>query len=147
MQPRQICDRITRDHRGLRDRLGRVKALSHVALEGSSGSDALRAEAHELLHALEQHMRFEDEHLLPVLAAGGARGPERMEHIRRDHHEQRELLRYAAGVVDDPTRALELIARTTLDLVRLLDDDMQDEERLLRDVLREASVGVNVEAR
>jgi hypothetical protein len=142
----QLRERVARDHRALRDRLERVRVLSHVALEGSAGSHDLRAEAHALLRALDQHMRWEDEHLVPEVAAAGGHGAPWVERILGDHREQRELLRYAAGVIDDSTRALELIARTTLDLVRLLDDDMQDEESCLRDVLRAARVGVNVGA-
>ena len=147
MRLAEIRDRVLGDHAALRTRVARVEAFSRATLASASGAQELRAETRELIRALEQHMGWEDEHLLPVLSDVDEWGPERVRRMQGDHLEQRELLRYASSVLEDPTRALELLARTTLDLARLLQDDMQDEEEVLLDpsVLRDDIVGVDVE--
>ena len=147
MRLSEIRDRVLRDHRDLRERLGRVEALSRAALASSSGTQSLRDEARTLIQLLERHIRWEDEHLGPALSDVDEWGPARLEHMKRDHAEQRDLLRYATSVLDDPDRALELLARTTLDLARLLQDDMRDEEGAVLDpsVLRDDVIGVDVE--
>ena len=143
----EMRDRLMRDHAALRARVARVESLSRAALSSASGIQELRAEARELIRALEQHIGWEDEHVLPVLSDVDEWGPERVQRMQADHLEQRELLRYANSVLDDPSRALELLARTTLDLARLLQDDMEDEEQAVLDpsVLRDDVVGVDVE--
>ena len=147
MRLAEIRDRVLHDHRELRERLGRVEALSRAAMASASGAQSLRDEARALIDVLERHMRWEDEHLAPALSDADEWGPERLEHMKRDHAEQRDLLRYATSVLEDPDRALELLARTTLDLARLLQDDMRDEEGILLDpsVLRDDVIGVDVE--
>lgn len=147
MRPAEMREHVLREHRDLRARMARVEGLSRAALTGTSDEQSLRAEARDLIRVLEQHMSWEDEHLLPVLSDADEWGPERVRRMQRDHHEQRELLRYAAAVLDDPSRALELLARTTLDLARLLQDDIEDEEEVLLDpnVLRDDVIGVEVE--
>jgi iron-sulfur cluster repair protein YtfE (RIC family) len=149
MQPTAIRDRVLQDHRELRARVARLDALSRAALAGTlQDTEVLRAETRELIRSLEQHMGWEDEHLLPALAEADEWGEERVQRMRNDHREQRELLRYATLVVDDPSRALDLLARTTLDLARLLQDDMQDEEEVMLDpsVLRDDPIGIDVES-
>lgn len=143
----EMRERLLRDHAALRRRVERVETLSRGALSSASGIQELRAEARELIRALEQHMSWEDEHLLAVLADVDEWGPERAQRMQADHREQRELLRYATSVLDDPSRAIELLARTTLDLARLLQDDMEDEEQAVLDpaVLRDDVVGIDVE--
>jgi iron-sulfur cluster repair protein YtfE (RIC family) len=148
MRPSEIRERVVREHRDLRARVERVDGLSRAALAGTAGSmEDLRSEARGLIRTLDAHMRWEDEELLPALASADEWGPERLRRMQSDHREQRELLRYASGVLDDETRAPELIARTTLDLVRLLQDDMEDEEEVMldADVLRDDVIGVDVE--
>jgi hemerythrin-like domain-containing protein len=148
MKPTEIRARVLRDHRSLRAQVERVAALSRAALAGTErDTDALRSAALELIRALEQHMRWEDDHLLPALEVADEWGPERVKRMQRDHGEQRELLRYAATVLEDPLRAQELLARTALDLARLLQDDMEDEEKVMLDpaVLRDDPVGIDVE--
>jgi hypothetical protein len=147
MRLSELRDRVLRDHAALRGRVARVEALSRAALASASGVQELRAEARELIRALEQHISWEDEHLLTVLSDVDVWGPERLQRMQADHLEQRELLRYANAVLDDPSRALELLARTTLDLARLLQDDMEDEEEAVLDpaVLRDDVIGIDVE--
>ncbi|HXK25373.1 MAG TPA: hemerythrin domain-containing protein [Myxococcota bacterium] len=147
MRLSEIRERVLRDHRDLRERVGRVEALSRAALASASRAESLRDEARALIRVLEWHIHWEDEHLAPALADVDEWGPERLEHMKRDHVEQRDLIRYTASVLDDPDRALELLARTTLDLARLLQDDMRDEEGTVLDpsVLRDDVIGVDVE--
>jgi hypothetical protein len=147
MQLAEIRERVLRDHACLRVRVKRVEDLSRAALASASGASELRAETRELIRVLEQHIGWEDAHLLPALPDVDEWGPERLRRMQSDHAEQRELLRYASSVLDDPSRALELLARTTLDLARLLQDDMEDEEEVVLDpsVLRDDVVGVDVE--
>jgi hypothetical protein len=148
MLPSEIRDRLLREHRDLRQRVERVEGLSRAVLAGAAQStEALRAEARGLIAKLDGHMRWEDTELLSALDECDEWGAERRRRVESDHGEQRELLRYAASVLDDATRAPELIARTTLDLARLLRDDMEDEEQAVGDpgVLRDDVVGIDVE--
>lgn len=148
MRPSEIRERVLQDHRELRAQVARVEGLSRAALAGTAKSmEDLRAEVRGLIRTLDAHMRWEDEELLPALARADEWGPERVRRMQSDHSEQRELLRYATDVLDDATRAPELIARTTLDLARLLQDDMEDEEEVMLDpdVLRDDIVGIDVE--
>ena len=148
MKPTEIRARVLRDHRSVRTQIERVAALSRAALAGTSrDTAALRAAAHELIRVLGRHLLWEDEHLLPALEAADGWGPARVQRMQADHGEQRELLRHVATVLEDPSRPPELLARTTLDLARLLQDDMEDEEKVMLDpaVLRDDAVGIDVE--
>ena len=148
MQPSEIRLRILDDHQTIR---GMLLSLERAALGVSDGESQLagpmRLEGEVLLEHLLEHMSWEDRHLRPALVEADAWGRERAERLDRDHREQRDLLRYALASVEDQSRPALVIARQLIDLVRLLREDMEDEERLLVNdkVLRDDVVAIDAE--
>jgi hypothetical protein len=92
-------------------------------------------------------MGFEELHLARALRAADAWGRERAERLEREHREQRELLAHALDGLEDEGRPPQLLARSLVDLVRLLEDDMSGEEQALLDprVLRDDVVSIDAE--
>jgi hypothetical protein len=148
VRPSQIRAQVLDDHLAIRGMLLGLEDLANAVLGGRRELlRPLRLEGVSLLERLDRHMYWEDVHLAPALRRADAWGEERAEHLDRDHAEQRELLTHALERVEDPTRPAELLARNLLDLVALLREDMEDEERSLLDerVLRDDVVGIDVE--
>lgn len=100
-----------------------------------------------LLKSLLEHIQFEDLLLVPALRAADSWRQERVDRLERDHREQREMLEYTLAGLEDQSRPAVVLARTLLDLVVLIRDDMDDEETNLLDerVLRDDVVSVDVE--
>lgn len=92
-------------------------------------------------------MRWEDRHLAPALREADAWGEERAAKLDRDHREQRQVLSHCLAAVADESRPASVVARTLIDLVGMLREDIEDEERVLLDerVLRDDVVGIDVE--
>lgn len=149
MRPSEIRERILHDHETLRAMLLSVERVSLGVMEGESQLiGPLRFEAESLLERLLTHMGWEDQYLRPALLEADAWGRERAEHLDRDHREQREMLQYALASLEDQSRPPLVISRQVLDLVRLLREDMDEEEELLVNdrVLRDDVVSVDAEA-
>jgi iron-sulfur cluster repair protein YtfE (RIC family) len=128
-----------------------LMSLEHVA-ERVRGGDpslvgALRLEGEELLRRLQEHMLWEDLHLAPALRQADAWGEERAARLDSDHREQRQVLAHCLDAVSDPSRPTSVVARTLIDLIGMLREDMEEEERLLLDerVLRDDVIGIDVE--
>jgi hypothetical protein len=149
MQPSQIRRRILEDHEVIRGILLSVEHLSHEVSEGKVRHvGPLRLEGEALLLRLNEHMGWEDRHLRPVLLDTPGWGEERAKRLDRDHREQRELLEYSLGAVQDQSRPPLVLARQLIELVKLLREDMADEENLLVNerVLRDDVVAIDAEA-
>lgn len=148
MKPSEIRQRIEHDHETLRAMLFGMEKLALEVLEGEHKTlGALRLEGETLLGKLLEHMHWEDLYLRPALLETTGFGVARAERLDRDHEEQRELLRWALASVQDQSRPPLVVARQLLDLIRLLRDDMDDEEAVLvnQKVLRDDVIGVDVE--
>ena len=148
MRPSEVRSRILDDHEIIRAMLQSVERVSSEVIRGKSQlTGAMRFEGETLMERLLEHMQWEDLHLRPALCEADTWGQERAERLDRDHREQREMLRYALASVEDQSRPPLVIARQLLDLVRLLREDMEDEEQLLVNdrVLRDDVVSIDVE--
>ena len=148
MQPSEIRRRILEDHRRIRAALDSLERSAGAVANGERPLvGPLRVEGEELLAKLLDHMRWEDLYLRPALLEADAWGRERASRLDHDHREQRQLLEWALAGVTDQSRPPVLLARSLLDLAKLLHADMEDEEAVLLDerVLRDDVVGIDVE--
>lgn len=149
MQPSEVRRRILDDHEFLRVMLVGLEATAQRVLEGEGSLlGPLRLEGEALLSRLAEHMHWEDVSLRPALLEADAWGEARAEKLDQDHEEQREMLAFVLGSIRDQSRPRDVIARTLLDLVRLLREDMDDEEQVLLDerVLRDDVVAIDAES-
>lgn len=149
MEPSDVRERVLRDHAALRTTLDQLEPLAREVLDGAPGlRERLRDLGEKLLDALEDHMAWEDEHLAPVLRQADTWGQEREELLRRDHAEQRQVLRYVLEKIRDAERPIALIARNLLDFSAMLRSEMTHEEETLLDPsgVPDDSPGVELEA-
>ena len=140
MRPSEIRKRVLSDHEDLRGRLAALEQVARATLAGTAGAAAgLREAAEALLDRLAVHMTWEDRYLVPVLRVADGWGDARSGRLAGEHREQRELLEYELRQLHDTSRPDAVVARNLLDFIKLLREDMQDEEsafldeRLLRD--------------
>ena len=148
MTPGEVHARIRAEHGAIRGILDGVVALARRVERGERGLlGALRLEGEALLRRLEEHLVWEDRYLAPALRQADAWGEERVAKLDADHRQQREVLAHCLAAVRDKRRPARVVARTLADLVQLLCDDMDAEERDLLDgrVLRDDVVGLDVE--
>ena len=132
MQAGEIRRKVRADHDTIRAMLLRLEQLAGQVLHGERHLvGILRDEAETLLTELLAHIRWEDEHLRPTLVDADTAGGPRVEKLDHEHREQRELLRYALDGLEDQSRPPQVIARNLIDLVQLVRDDMDDEEKIL----------------
>ena len=150
MRPSEVREHVLYEHETIRAMLEILENRARqVAAKGSGPLvGPLRLEGETLLETLLTHMRWEDRFLRPALLEADAWGEERAALLDRDHKEQREMLAFVLGMVRDLSRPRDVIARNLLDLVRLLNEDMEDEEQVLLDerVLRDDVVAIEVES-
>ena len=146
LTPAQVRERVLSDHARLRGILDRVE-LQAGGGEASNPSE-LREAGEELHRVLARHMLWEDHYLAPALRNADAWGEERVARLRKDHLEQRAILADNLDRLRDEARPDELLMRDLRDLVLLLRDDMEQEERDLLDpsVLRDDVVAIDLEA-
>ena len=149
MKPSQVRSHVLADHERLRGLLRSLEQAGRRALgPGEPEASALRGEAEAFLVRLRQHMEWEDRYLRTALLEADAWGGERARYLDDGHREQRELLDFLLGVVVDPSRPVDLVARNVLDLVALVRGDMIEEERWLLDarVLRDDVISIDGES-
>jgi iron-sulfur cluster repair protein YtfE (RIC family) len=147
MQPSEVRHRILRDHEGLRARLVRVEELARALRNDELRQVGdLREAAETLLSILREHMRWEDRYLVPVLRDADAWGDERAERFEQEHREQRELLSWVVGDLQDQQKPPVVLAAHIQDLVETLRTDMDEEEAFFLDpdVLRDDVVSIDM---
>ena len=128
LAPSEIRERILDDHRLLRGILDRLEALARGLLQGrTSVRDELLAQACVLDERLAEHMALEERILVPALRAADAWGPERVERFHAEHTRQREIIRAVRDASERPRVEFALMA---WGFVRLLREDMAEEERM-----------------
>ncbi|NNL67957.1 MAG: hypothetical protein HKP30_17040 [Myxococcales bacterium] len=134
MRPSEVRRHVLSDHAHLRERLTRiVRYAGAVVRGGSAPAGVLRMEGEALLEFMEQHMSYEDQHLVPILREADAWGDVREERFAAEHREQRELLAYALAQLVEPSRPERVVAQMLLDLAELLEKDMHEEEAAFLD--------------
>ena len=145
MRPSEVRRRILQDHQALRGILLSLEALSKEVLDkGQLVERPLRMQGEALLSQLRDHMDWEDAHLRPALLAADEWGEARAASLDSDHREQREMLGYALKRIRDTNAPPVILARGLLDLVKVLRQDMEEEESLFLDErqLRDGVVGL-----
>ncbi|MCA9513042.1 MAG: hemerythrin domain-containing protein [Myxococcota bacterium] len=149
MTPNELRERILSDHAQLRRALADLEELSHAALDrGATGREELRRAGEHFLFQLEEHMRHEDDQLVPLLRTIDAWGPERAHLVEEDHRAQRAQMRVYLDALRRRDAPRAELADLLLEIASWLRRDMDDEEEvtLRPDVLRDDVVGIDVEA-
>ena len=144
-KPSEIRERILAQHAQLRTQLDALeKAAAELEADGDMGP--VKAAAKDVHDRLFAHVKEEEQLLVPALREADGFGPVRVDALRQEHREQRELLDgICLGVLDAHSSA-EVKERVD-DLVRRIREDMEEEERthldpnLLKDDLVTTSFG------
>jgi hypothetical protein len=126
--PSKVRDEVLAQHAELRELLGAtVGELVRQSETGGADPERLRAMGRELCARFHEHLLYEDEELVPVLAALDTWGPERVRALHEEHARQRRTLGALwmtfdfATDLDQLGAALRVLAE---DMLR----DMNDEE-------------------
>jgi len=126
--PSMVRDEILEQHADLRVRLDELAEEIGLCRLGQSGSDdRLRALGRDLCARFHAHLRFEDDKLVPVLAAIDSWGPERVRELHVAHARQRAKLAALWTRLDfepDPDE----VERALADLAEDITTDMEAEE-------------------
>jgi iron-sulfur cluster repair protein YtfE (RIC family) len=148
MDPSQVRERVLADHRALRHMLERVEVLARHVLQGKhTAVEKLDGQVRTLDERMREHMALEERILVPALRQADAWGKERVERFHAEHERQRKILASLwRDSPDDAGHGMKL-ALLAWGLVRLLQEDMADEERvsLNADVLRDDPIQTRVE--
>lgn len=141
--PSEVRSRILADHSRLRAELADMRDLAHRAGKDSQAADALRRSLREFVDGFFAHLALEESELPPVVAGADAWGPERLEHMRVEHAEQRDMLQALVERTRDELPSA-LVAEAEA-LVRTILRDMAAEERDLlgENVLRDDVVSID----
>jgi len=128
-----VGSRILAEHSELRGRLDDIDALVKRAEEGSVLAGEELREAGLSLYALfAAHLDSEDRTLVSELRAGDSAATARAEQLAREHREQRELLRYLVGRLEQQSVPTLLIARELRHFSEYLRQDMKQEDEMIR---------------
>lgn len=148
MRPSEVRDSILRDHDQIRELLATVDDLAAAVVRGGCDALPLRRSASRLYELLQGHLDFEDEHLIPAIRDADAWGEERARQLQEEHREQRELLSYVLGQIEDREHAPKLLGQTLKGFVAAMIEDMDHEENAIvnEEILRDDVVGIDVEA-
>jgi hemerythrin-like domain-containing protein len=129
MKPREIRERIFEDHALLRERLEEIEALNERFVGGSAevGSE-LRERGAALYEMFDAHLSLEDENLAPVLRTIPEKGKDLAARLAREHREQRELLHFLLGRLEEQNRPTSVIANELQGFSNYLKLEMSHEE-------------------
>jgi hemerythrin-like domain-containing protein len=129
MDPKTVRDRILDDHGRLRDQLAEIESLAdRFEKVGAEVGAELRELGIALCELFASHLSFEDVQLSQILRAIPGRGDALADRLALEHREQRELLRYLVGRLEQEKRPTTLIARELTSFCEYLRQDMAHEE-------------------
>jgi iron-sulfur cluster repair protein YtfE (RIC family) len=136
---------VLAQHRELRSLLGRAAATAEASLDGASRSpDAVASAIADIRTTFDVHLTFEEKVLIPLLEMDLPVGPERAQHLREEHAQQRAVLealhREARSSPNLPTLSVKLAQ-----LVEWLLRDMSEEEQnlLIPEVVRDDQIAID----
>jgi WS/DGAT/MGAT family acyltransferase len=142
----ELREAILAQHAVLSELLDAVETAA-ARVQGGDGSvlELLRERARELHDRMSEHLEFEDRCLVPTVRAVEAWGPERARQIDEEHVDQRELLAFVLGRLEDRGSPVQLLAEQLRSFVGAVRDDMHyEEEAVLSDeLLRDDVVAVD----
>ncbi len=129
MNTEQI-QRVRAEHDALRGILTAIEALSRrVVADDLDALLQLREHGLELHARLCRHLDFEERELLPTVEREGEWGRDLASQVRREHDEQRLVLRYIFEQLSDEGRPARLIGRDLESFAAGLREDMALEDR------------------
>jgi iron-sulfur cluster repair protein YtfE (RIC family) len=132
VNPGDVRKRILDQHARLREMLDELAPLATRFEEGEGTVGArLRQAALALYESFDAHLRDEERTLEPALRARGAEGCRMADRLRREHHEQDELLGYLLSRLGDNLNPTLLVAREVRHFIEYLRLDMAYEESTL----------------
>jgi hemerythrin-like domain-containing protein len=130
----EIRERIHSDHAMLRAMLDEIEEFSERFEQGDEAvGDALRERGTALYACFIQHLDLEDAILAPALRTAGPDGERIAARLAHEHHEQRELIGYLLGRLDQQRSPTLLVARELRHFAEYLRQDMQHEESTMLD--------------
>jgi hypothetical protein len=130
MGTEQIRRHVRADHDSLRRVLVTIEALSRrVVAEEREALPQLRKHGRDLHARLCRHLDFEERQLLPAIERVGEWGQELASQVRRDHDEQRLLLRYIFDRLSDASLPAAVLGRDLECFAAELREDMSLEDR------------------
>lgn len=141
MEGRTIRREIVGQHAALKTLLDEVEDLARrfeEALEDAGAGDDLRARGLALYETFGAHLESEQELLEPALRKAGPKGERLARRLCDEHREQRELLRYLIGRIEQRPEPTILIARELQHFAVFLRIEMANEEETM---LSEAILG------
>jgi hypothetical protein len=123
-----VRDDIRGQHADLRMRLDELAEEAGLWRSGEAGSDdRLRALGRDLCARFNAHLEFEEEELVPVLAALDSWGPERVRELQSAHARQRrKLANLSTRLAFEPDP--DELERALADLADDMSTDMESEE-------------------
>jgi hemerythrin-like domain-containing protein len=128
MDAQEVRSRVLSEHAELR---GMLDALEPLVARFEAGEDvaaALRERASKLYATFAAHMDCEERLLAPALRDAGPAGERAARHLDHEHREQRELLSYLLGRLEQHSRPTILVARELDNFIGYLRHDMAHEE-------------------
>jgi hypothetical protein len=126
--PSQVRDEVLEQHAALRELLGdTLEELARQAETGERDAERLKVMGRELCTRFHEHLLYEDEWLVPVLAVLDSWGPERVRDLHTDHARQRRDLGSLWMMFDFATD-LDEIAGALRDVAEDMLRDMDAEE-------------------
>jgi hypothetical protein len=126
--PSKVRDEVLAQHADLRELLrATVDDLSRQAAAGESDCARLRVMGRELCARFHEHLLYEDEELVPVLAVLDTWGPERVRELHDEHARQRRTLG-ALWMTFDFATDLGQLGAALRDLAEDMLRDMEAEE-------------------
>jgi len=135
-EARRALAQILREHDELRRRLDEIDSLlAQIEAGWPDVIERLRERGLALYVHLRDHIDWEERILAPVLRAQGEDGVQRAVVLEREHEEQRELLRFLGGRLEQRRRPTELVVRELHSLLGCLRADMAREDAMLREEL------------
>jgi hemerythrin-like domain-containing protein len=129
MNHSEVRERIFEDHERLRERLAEIEDLNERFEKGEAevGSE-LRERGATLYEVFATHLTLEDAQLIPALRTIPTTGGDLARRLEREHREQRELLHFLVGRLQQEDRPTSLIARELQGFCSYLKLDMAHEE-------------------
>ena len=128
--PSAVRKAVLAEHKHIAATLVEVEKLAGRCIDGDKAATSeLRTLVASFLRYFENHLRFEEKMLVPVLEDDYAWGRERIEHLHADHLKQRAELADIGQKAGDPKFDPRALGEMIHELVLELTDDMASEER------------------
>jgi hemerythrin-like domain-containing protein len=136
MKSQEIRLRVFEEHEQLRGMLDELDGLNkRFRAEEDVGAE-IRERGAGLFEVFAAHLTLEDSLLAPALEAIPGEGPSLADRMRREHDEQREMLRYLLRRLEEEGRPTALVSNELASFSDYLRRDMEHEEMtILRDEL------------